>query len=73
MRLAELLHDIGHASVPNGIWEAPGALDAGVRDRAQLHAFHGERILLRSPLLARFATIAGQRLIRQCSSPRGIV
>jgi HD-GYP domain-containing protein (c-di-GMP phosphodiesterase class II)/DNA-binding CsgD family transcriptional regulator len=59
VRLAALLHDLGRASVPNGIWEKPGPLTGAEWERVRLHAYHSERILLRAPALAPLAPIAG--------------
>jgi putative nucleotidyltransferase with HDIG domain len=56
--VAALLHDIGRVSVPNGIWDKPGALNAGEWERVHMHAFYTERILARSPLLAPVARLA---------------
>lgn len=60
VRIAALLHDIGRVSVPNGIWDKPAALNPAERERVRQHAYHSERILAQSPLLAPFAAIAGR-------------
>jgi response regulator RpfG family c-di-GMP phosphodiesterase len=54
-----LLHDLGRAAVPNGIWEKPGTLTSGEWERVRLHAYHGERILQRCGRLAPLAEVAG--------------
>jgi HD-GYP domain-containing protein (c-di-GMP phosphodiesterase class II) len=59
LRRAALLHDLGRASVPNGIWDKPGPLSPAERERVRLHAYHSERVLAASPLLASLAPIAG--------------
>jgi HD-GYP domain-containing protein (c-di-GMP phosphodiesterase class II) len=59
LRLAGLLHDLGGASVPNGIWDKPGPLSAAEWERVRLHGYYTERILARSPELAAVATLAG--------------
>jgi putative nucleotidyltransferase with HDIG domain len=59
LRRAALLHDIGRASVPNGIWERPGPLTWAEQERVRLHAYHSERILARCGPLAPFASLAG--------------
>ena len=59
LRRAALLHDIGRAAVPNGVWERPGALTAGDWERVRLHAYHSERILSRCGPLAPLAQLAG--------------
>lgn len=42
---AGLIHDIGKAAVPTGIWDKPGELDPLERDEAVSHSFHTARIL----------------------------
>ncbi len=59
IRRAALLHDIGRAAVPTGVWERPGPLSSGEWEAVRLHAYHGERILSRSHALAPLARIAG--------------
>lgn len=59
LRLAALLHDLGRTAVPNGIWEKAGPLTQAEWERVRLHAYHSERILLRSPVLAPLASAAG--------------
>jgi HD-GYP domain-containing protein (c-di-GMP phosphodiesterase class II) len=59
VRHAALLHDIGRAAVPNGVWEKPGPLTPGEWERVRLHAYHSERILSRCPPLAECARLAG--------------
>jgi HD-GYP domain-containing protein (c-di-GMP phosphodiesterase class II) len=59
LRLAGLLHDLGRVAVPNGIWDRPGALGTGQRERVRIHSYYTERILARTPAFARLATLAG--------------
>ena len=59
IRRAALLHDIGRAAVPTGVWERPGPLSSGEWEAVRLHAYHSERILSRSDALAPLARIAG--------------
>jgi HD-GYP domain-containing protein (c-di-GMP phosphodiesterase class II)/DNA-binding CsgD family transcriptional regulator len=59
LRLAALLHDLGRAAVPNGIWEKERGLTQSEWEQVRLHAYHSERILSRSPALAPLATLAG--------------
>jgi HD-GYP domain-containing protein (c-di-GMP phosphodiesterase class II) len=56
---AALLHDLGRVSVPNGIWDKPGPLNAAERERVRLHAYHSERILAQTPSLASLAPLVG--------------
>jgi HD-GYP domain-containing protein (c-di-GMP phosphodiesterase class II) len=60
LRIAALLHDLGRVSVPNGIWDKPGPLNPAEWQRVRLHAQESERILSQSPLLASYASLAGQ-------------
>jgi HD-GYP domain-containing protein (c-di-GMP phosphodiesterase class II) len=57
--VAALLHDLGRASVPNGIWDKPGKLNPAEWERVRLHPYQTERILARSPLFEPFARLAG--------------
>ncbi len=59
LRVAALLHDLGRTSVPNGIWDKPGPLNAVEWERVRLHAYQSERILARSALLEPYARVAG--------------
>jgi HD-GYP domain-containing protein (c-di-GMP phosphodiesterase class II) len=59
VRAAGFLHDLGRVAVPNGVWEKPGALSAGERERVRLHPYYSERVLERSPALAPLALLAG--------------
>ncbi|HET9737543.1 MAG TPA: HD domain-containing phosphohydrolase [Solirubrobacteraceae bacterium] len=59
VRAAGFFHDVGRVAVPNGIWEKPGALSGGERERVRLHPYYTERILERSPALAPLAPMAG--------------
>jgi len=58
-RVAALLHDLGTVSVPNGIWDKPGPLNAMEWERVRLHGYYTQRILAQTPLLADIAVIAG--------------
>jgi HD-GYP domain-containing protein (c-di-GMP phosphodiesterase class II) len=60
LRQAGYLHDLGHISVSNGIWDKPGPLTVPEWERVRLHAYYGERILQQTPLLAHLAVIVGQ-------------
>jgi Domain of unknown function (DUF3387)/HD domain len=58
LRLAALLHDVGRAAVPSGLWDKPAKLTAAEWEHVRLHPYHTERILRRTPVLAPIATIA---------------
>jgi HD-GYP domain-containing protein (c-di-GMP phosphodiesterase class II) len=59
VRRAGLLHDLGRAGIPNGIWDKPGPLTAGEWERVRLHPYQTERIIVRSPVLAPLSPVAG--------------
>jgi HD-GYP domain-containing protein (c-di-GMP phosphodiesterase class II) len=59
LRRAALLHDLGAVAVENGVWERPGPLGAAAWEQVRLHAYHGERVLARPPVLAPLAAIVG--------------
>jgi HD-GYP domain-containing protein (c-di-GMP phosphodiesterase class II) len=59
LRRAALVHDLGRAAIPNGIWERRGALSWTDQERVRLHAYHGERVLARCGPLASLAPIVG--------------
>jgi HD-GYP domain-containing protein (c-di-GMP phosphodiesterase class II) len=59
LRRAGLVHDLGRVSVPNGIWDKPGPLTDGERERVRLHPYYTERILERSAALRSLARWAG--------------
>jgi HD-GYP domain-containing protein (c-di-GMP phosphodiesterase class II)/DNA-binding CsgD family transcriptional regulator len=59
VRRAGLLHDLGRAAVPNGIWTKPGPLTTSDWEAVRLHAYQTERILVRSGPLAPLAPLAG--------------
>lgn len=58
IRRAALVHDIGRVAVPVSVWQKTGALTPDDWERVRLHAYHSERVLARSPLLASLASIA---------------
>ncbi len=59
LRRAALLHDIGRAGIPTGLWEKPGPLSIAEWELVRLHPYHSERILARSPALKPLAETAG--------------
>jgi DNA-binding CsgD family transcriptional regulator len=59
VRRSSLLHDLGRVGVSNLVWDKPGPLTSSEWEQVRLHAYHSERILARSPVLAPFAQTAG--------------
>jgi HD-GYP domain-containing protein (c-di-GMP phosphodiesterase class II) len=59
VRRAGLVHDLGKAGVPNGIWDKPGTLSQPEWERVRLHPYLTERILSQSPALGHLARLAG--------------
>ena len=59
VRRAGLLHDLGRAGIPTGIWEKPGPLNTAEWEQVRLHTYHTERILSRAPMLGPIALLAG--------------
>ena len=60
MDAAGLVHDLGRVAVENGIWDKPGPLGAGERERVRLHPYLNERMMQQAPALA--PLITGVRL-----------
>jgi len=60
LRRAALVHDIGRAGVPNGIWDKPGPLTDSEWERVRLHPYFTERVLSRSPALAALGALSAQ-------------
>jgi HD-GYP domain-containing protein (c-di-GMP phosphodiesterase class II) len=58
VRRAGLIHDLGRVAVSSSIWDRPGPLSDGEWEAVRLHAYHGERILGRTSLLAAEASLA---------------
>ena len=59
LRHAGRVHDLGRVSVPNSVWDKPGALNAAEWERVRLHAYYSERVLAASPVLAPLGALAG--------------
>ena len=58
-RRAASVHDLGRVAVPMRIWQKPGPLSMDDREQVRLHAYHTERVLTHSPLLATLVPAAG--------------
>ena len=73
LRRAAVLHDIGRVATRVDVWHTPGPLSPDDWEQVRLHAYHSERVLLRSPALAPLAAVAGahhERLDGSGLSPR---
>ncbi|HEY7470003.1 MAG TPA: HD domain-containing phosphohydrolase [Acidimicrobiia bacterium] len=55
---AALLHDVGRVGVESGIWDKPGSLSVDEWEKVRLHPYLTQRIVSRSPALARHAETA---------------
>jgi HD-GYP domain-containing protein (c-di-GMP phosphodiesterase class II) len=73
VRRAALVHALGRTGVPNTIWDKPGTLSVGERERMQMYPYFTDRILRRGSLAA-LADIASQVHERLDGSgyPRGL-
>jgi len=59
VRRAALMHDLGRASVSNGIWDKADRLTTAEWERVRLHPYYTERILEQAPALSSLARLAG--------------
>jgi HD-GYP domain-containing protein (c-di-GMP phosphodiesterase class II)/DNA-binding CsgD family transcriptional regulator len=59
LRHAGRIHDLGRVSVPNSVWDKPGALTSADWERVRLHPYYSERVLAGSAVLAPFGRLAG--------------
>ena len=68
------MHGFGRLGVSNSIWDRPGPLSAGERERIRLYPYLTERMLHQSAALAPLGTIAVQHRERLDGSgyPRGL-
>ena len=57
---AAMLHDIGQSAISARIWTKPGPLSDPEWEEVRLHPYYGERILSRSPALARLGALVGE-------------
>jgi HD-GYP domain-containing protein (c-di-GMP phosphodiesterase class II) len=58
VRRAALVHDLGRVGVPARVWQSASRLTADDSERIRPHAYHTERFLARSELLAPLGSIA---------------
>jgi HD-GYP domain-containing protein (c-di-GMP phosphodiesterase class II) len=59
LRRASLAADLGRVGVSNSVWEKPGPLGFGDRERARLHTHFTERAFAQSTALAPVGVLAG--------------
>lgn len=60
LRRAGYLHDLGRLGVSNSIWDKPGPLTDGERERVRLHPYLTDRMLARVDALKRSREIASR-------------
>ncbi len=74
LRRAALVAGLGRLGISNSIWDKPGPLGAGERERVRLHPYLTERMLQQSSWLAPLGAIAVQLRERLDGSgyPRGL-
>jgi HD-GYP domain-containing protein (c-di-GMP phosphodiesterase class II) len=60
LRRAGLVHGLGRLGVSNSIWDRPGPLSAGERERVRMYPYLTERMLRQSAALAPLGEIAVQ-------------
>ena len=58
LQRAALLKEIGRTGISSAIWEKPAVLTEREWERVRLHTYYTERILSRSPALARLGALA---------------
>jgi len=59
VRRAALMHDLGRASVSNGIWDKADRLTTAEWERVRLHPYYTERVLENAPALRPIVRLAG--------------
>jgi HD-GYP domain-containing protein (c-di-GMP phosphodiesterase class II) len=74
LRRAGLVHAFGRLGVSNSIWDKPGPLGTGERERVRMQPYFTDRMLKQSPALAPLAAIVADLRERLDGSgyPRGI-
>ena len=74
LRRAGLVSGLGRLGISNSIWDKPGPLGAGERERVRMHPYLTERMLQQSGWLAPLGAIAVQLRERLDGSgyPRGV-
>lgn len=59
LRVASYLHDVGRVAISDAVWEKTGPLTSVDWDQVRMHAYHAERIVIRSAQLQAFARTIG--------------
>jgi HD-GYP domain-containing protein (c-di-GMP phosphodiesterase class II) len=74
VRRAGYVHDLGRLGVSNAVWDKPGPLTDSELERVRLHPYLTDRMLARTPALARSRVIAARHHERLDGSgyPRGL-
>ncbi len=73
VRRAAYVHDLGRLGVSNAIWDKPGRLSVGERERVRLHPYLTERMLASSALAPlRTVAVAHHERLDGSGYPRGI-
>ena len=74
LRLAAFISSFGRLGVSNAIWDKPGPLGGGERERVRLHPYLSERMVQQSPSLLPLGSLAVQVRERLDGSgyPRGL-
>jgi HD-GYP domain-containing protein (c-di-GMP phosphodiesterase class II) len=74
LRRASLVSGLGRLGISNSIWDKPGPLGAGERERVRMHPYLTERMLRQSSWLAPLGAIAVELRERMDGSgyPRGL-
>jgi HD-GYP domain-containing protein (c-di-GMP phosphodiesterase class II) len=58
LRRAALVHDLGRVAISARVWQKATSLTADEREQVRLHAYHTERVLVRSSFLSPLCRVA---------------
>jgi HD-GYP domain-containing protein (c-di-GMP phosphodiesterase class II)/DNA-binding CsgD family transcriptional regulator len=58
VRQSGYVHDLGRVGISTALWDKPGTLTTSEWERVRLHPYYTERVLARSPYLARLGAVA---------------
>jgi HD-GYP domain-containing protein (c-di-GMP phosphodiesterase class II) len=59
LRAASYLHDVGRVAISDAVWEKTGPLNSFDWEQVRMHAYHAERIVIRSAQLQALARTIG--------------